>query len=56
MVSPVVPKIESLERADEIYITPEPTDPVVTQPQVLEVCQRLEVIRDSLDSEPPSQK
>lgn len=53
-ISPVVPKIESLKRADEIDVTSETSDPVVTQPQVLEICQCLKIIRDGLDSESPS--
>lgn len=31
-VSPVVPKIESLKRADEVDVASEATDPVVTKP------------------------
>lgn len=55
-VSPVMTKIESLKRADEIDVSSEAADTVVTQPQVLEVCQRLEIIGDGLDSEPRQRK
>lgn len=45
-------KVESLERADEVDVASETTDPVVPQPKVLELRQRFEIIRDGLDSGP----
>lgn len=53
---PIVPQIESLKRADEIDVASKAADPVVPQAQMLELCQRFQIIRDDLDSEPLSQK
>lgn len=52
--SPVVPEVEGFKRTDEVDVASEATDPVVAQPQMLELFQRFQVIRNRLDSEPAS--
>lgn len=53
-VSPIVPEIEGFERTYEVDVAPEAIDPVVSQPQMLQLGQRFQVVRNCLDSEPLS--